>query len=189
MAQRRHHYERAFEAFLRERRIPYIAVDEAKKTLLPEKAKLDVDGGSHSGRRSLKSFDFVLYSDAGNLLVDVKGRRISPRVNRAMAPGSLESWVTQEDVDSLRIWEQLFGEGFSGAFVFLYLCEAQPPDALFQEVFECRERWYAVRSISLDDYASHLRVRSSRWRTVHLATADFERLSRPLCGEKAGIEV
>lgn len=186
MAQRRHHYERAFEAFLRERRIPYIAIDEAKKTLLPEKAKLAMHGGHRSGGKSLKSFDFVLYSDEGNLLVDVKGRRIAPRSNRVLVPGRLESWVTQEDVDSLRIWEQLFGEGFSAAFVFLYLCDAQPPDALFQEVFECRERWYAVRSISLEDYASHLRVRSARWRTVHLATADFERLSRPLCGEKIG---
>ena len=165
-------------------RIPYIAVDEAKKALLPENAKLAINGAPRTGERSLKSFDFVLYSETGNLLVDVKGRRISPRSKHAMAPGRLESWVTQEDVDSLRIWEQLFGEGFCGAFVFLYLCDAQPPDALFQEVFECRERWYAVRSISLDDYASHLRVRSARWRTVHLATADFERLSRPLCGER-----
>ena len=35
MAQRRHHYEAAFEGYLRQRRIPYVAVDEAKKSLLP----------------------------------------------------------------------------------------------------------------------------------------------------------
>lgn len=35
MAQRRHHYEQAFEAFLRDQRIPYVAVNEAKKALVP----------------------------------------------------------------------------------------------------------------------------------------------------------
>ena len=180
MAQRRHHYERAFEAYLRERRVPYISIDEARKTLLPERARLSVDGGARSGGTSLKSFDFVLYGASGNLLIDVKGRRITNRSRSGLGLGRLESWVTQGDVDSMKVWERLFGEGFSGAFVFLYLCEAQPPDALFQEIFEHRERWYAMRSISLDDYARHLRVRSPRWGTVHLSTADFERLSGPL---------
>lgn len=35
MAQRRHHYEQAFEAYVRQERIPYVAVNEAKKALLP----------------------------------------------------------------------------------------------------------------------------------------------------------
>jgi hypothetical protein len=35
MAQRRHHYEQAYEAFLRDQRIPYVAVNEARKALLP----------------------------------------------------------------------------------------------------------------------------------------------------------
>ncbi len=56
------HYEAAFEAFLRDRRVPYVAVDEAKKALFAD--------------ARLKSFDFVVYSkNASNLLVDVKGRR------------------------------------------------------------------------------------------------------------------
>src|SRR5688572_22372104 len=35
MAQRRFHYEQAFEHFLRANRVPYVAVDEAKKALMP----------------------------------------------------------------------------------------------------------------------------------------------------------
>jgi hypothetical protein len=35
MAQRRHHYERAFEELLRRRRVPYVAVDESRRALLP----------------------------------------------------------------------------------------------------------------------------------------------------------
>ena len=35
MAQRRFHYVQAFEHYLRANRIPYVAVDEAKKSLIP----------------------------------------------------------------------------------------------------------------------------------------------------------
>ena len=63
MADRSIHYEAAFEAFLRDRGIPYVAVDEAKKALFAD--------------ARLKSFDFVVYSKNGpNLLVDVKGRQL-----------------------------------------------------------------------------------------------------------------
>ncbi len=76
MADRTVHYEAAFEAFLRERGIPCVAVDEAKKALF--------------ATAKLKSFDFVVYSKTGpNLLVDVKGRqaRRESRAGRASRPG------------------------------------------------------------------------------------------------------
>ena len=61
MADRTVHYEAAFEAYLREQGIPYVAVDEAKKALF--------------STAKLKSFDFVVYSKNGrNLLVE---RRIT----------------------------------------------------------------------------------------------------------------
>ena len=46
MANRDNHYEAAFEAFLRARRVPYVAVDEAQRSLV-------ADG-------SLKSLDFIV---------------------------------------------------------------------------------------------------------------------------------
>lgn len=194
VAQRRHHYEQAFEACLRARRIPYVSVNEARKALLPV-------GAPARGARtlpahdepatSLKSFDFVVYGERENLLLDVKGRRIpaqrrarpaDPLARGALEPrGRLESWVTLDDVDSLRRWEELFGEGFRAAFVFVYECDGQPPDALFQEVFEHRGRWYAFRAVFLREYALHMRTRSARWRTVHLAASAFERVSQPFC--------
>lgn len=179
MAQRRHHYERAFEGYLRSRRVPYIAVDEAKKTLLPLGVPLRIEepGGD---RHTLKSFDFVLYGEKTNLLVDVKGRRVPRNLASTNGRSRLECWVTQDDVDSMRQWERLFGPGFEGAFIFIYWCEGQPPDALFQEIFEDRGRWYAIRAVRTGDYAERMRVRSPRWRTVHLSGADFERMSLPL---------
>lgn len=168
MAQRRHHYERAFEGLLRARRIPYVSVDEARKALLPRGASMEGAGGDR-----LKSFDFVIYGESSNLLVEVKGRRLAPTGTR------LESWVTLEDVRSLAAWERLFGLGFEAAFVFLYWCEAQPPDALFEDVFVDHDRWYACRAVTVSDYASGMKARSERWGTVDLPRRTFDRLSRP----------
>jgi hypothetical protein len=203
MGQGHHHGERAFEAFLRARRTPYVSVNEARRSLLPD-----------DGPADLKSFDFVVYTAAtsvggANLLVDVKCRRLpalrppsppppplrivgvdgvprtaahTPSRNRS---GRLESWATLEDVRSLRAWEGLFGAGFKAAFVFVYWCDAtpgaggaaQPPDGLFDEVFLEGGRWYAVRGVLLDDYQPAMQVRSARWQTVDLPPARFERLS------------
>src|ERR1700759_1643285 len=70
MADRTVHYEAAFEAFLRERGIPCVAVDEAKKALF--------------ANAKLKSFDFVVYSKSGpNLLIDVKGRQARKGTGRS----------------------------------------------------------------------------------------------------------
>jgi radical SAM superfamily enzyme YgiQ (UPF0313 family) len=169
MAQRRHHYEQAFEGYLRAHRIPYVAVDEAKKALLPR--------GSAAG--SLKSFDFVIYGEGANLLVEVKGRKAGRR--------RLESWVTLEDLASLRRWEELFGPEFQAAFVFVYWHEDQPADALFQEVFDSRGRWYALRCVRVGDYAAGMKVRSPRWRTVELPRGWFERVSAPLVTGPGGL--
>jgi hypothetical protein len=172
VAQRRHHYEHAFEEYLRARRIPYVAVDEARKSLLPDPALLRGERGP-----ALKSFDFVIYGQGSNLLVEVKGRQIAPR--KGGAPGRLESWVTLDDVTSLERWEGLFGPEFQAAFVFVYWCESQPPDALFQEVFEQRGRWYALRAVRVRDYKPAMKVRSPKWGTVHVPGEVFEKISSP----------
>ncbi len=83
---RRHHYEHAFEDYLRAQRLPYVAVDEAKKARWPRRV---VPHHAQPTRRadresSLKSFDVVLYDQPEgqsrvNLLVEVKGRKIARR--------------------------------------------------------------------------------------------------------------
>ena len=165
MAQRRFHYDQAFERYLREKAIPYVAVDEARRALSAAKPPV-----------TLKSFDFVVYSERGpNLLVDVKGRKHSGRSRK-----SLDNWVTAGDVESLEKWERIFGSGFVGAFAFLYWCEAQPPDALFQEVFTSGDRWYALLAIRLADYHPHMKRRSQRWETVSMPAKQFTQLAVPL---------
>ncbi|MEN6495460.1 MAG: HYExAFE family protein, partial [Thermoguttaceae bacterium] len=63
MANRDNHYEAAFEAYLRSRGLPYVAVDEAKRSVLG-------DG------ESIKNLDFIVSTPGtATWLVDVKGRR------------------------------------------------------------------------------------------------------------------
>lgn len=194
MAQRRFHYEQAFEHYLRANRIPYVAVDEAKKALLPARrstARLEKqcsDGTAEAQSstaaidcgRSIKSFDFVVYAPGRNLLVDVKGRMFgSAKARTSLTNRRFESWVTDEDVEGLTHWQELFGEGFQATFVFAYCLRQQPPDALFEELFSFGGRWYALREAPLASYCRVMERRSASWGTVHVPAAAFSRISRP----------
>ncbi len=187
MAQRRFHYEQAFEHYLRACRAPYIAVDEARKSLLPTAAVASITGneceaGDAAGMPggAIKSFDFVVYAEDRNLLIDVKGRMFgSANAKLLESNRRFESWVTNEDVDGLTAWERLFGEPFQAVFVFLYCLRQQPPDALFEEVFEFGGKFYAMREIALSTYRELMEPRSRRWGTVHVPTALFQQHSRP----------
>src|SRR5690349_8781540 len=104
MAKRNNVYEAAFEAYLRFRRIPYVAVDEAKRSL--------------DERQSLKSPDFIV-SPVGqprSWLVDVKGRKF-PTGRRKQY---WKNWSTGDELKSLASWENLFGPHFRGLLVFAY---------------------------------------------------------------------
>lgn len=165
MADRTVHYEAAFEAFLRDRGIPYVAVDEAKKALF--------------ANAKLKSFDFVVYSKNGpNLLVDVKGRQMRSTKGSSSASRRFESWTTERDVADLIQWEQVFGEGFKAILSFIYWIEA--PLTPEQGMFEHHDRWYWLMGIALDEYRSHMRRRSPKWETVALSAEDFRQLARPI---------
>ncbi len=179
MAQRRHHYECAFEHHLRSSRIPYVAVNEARKALLPPKSRLTTTTADQDPQ-TLKNFDFVIYGDTPNLLIEIKGRKlpeINPRKDGSLPRARLETWVTMDDIDSFTRWQKLFGDGYEAVFVFVYWCPQTPPDGLFNELIEYQGRWYTLRAITLNDYTSAMRVRSPRWRTVHLLSGDFDRLS------------
>ena len=156
------HYEAAFEDYLRRKGLPYIAVDEAKKALF-------------EGAR-LKSFDFVVYRPQGkNLLVDVKGRKLSEK------SASLQNWTTREDIDDLRQWQEIFGDGFLAIFLFIYHWPGRPEAAPrpFTDMLLFQEKWYATLAISVAEYREFMKPRSAAWGTVHLHTKDFKRLAKP----------
>jgi hypothetical protein len=251
----RDHYQRAFEAYIRRRRLPYVSVDEARRALLPDGGTLKLHAPESlrpalpgepapptPPGATLKSFDFVVYAPGANLLVEVKGRKVARRrppasgagatargarahggaspsgvphgmngarqsnsvSDRGAPPGSrrglyparpegdlarpprlrLESWVTQDDVESLAVWESLFGPGFEAVFAFVYWCEELPASALFEEFIEHDGRWYALRFVTRSEYQANMRPRSPRWRTVHLPPQAFDRCSCRLAADK-----
>jgi hypothetical protein len=165
MANRDNHYEAAFEEFLRSRGVPYVAVDEARRSLLSDGA-------------SIKSLDFIVSSPGGTVwLVDVKGRRFPSGDEQKQY---WKNWSTRDDLESLAQWEGLFGENFRGLFVFAYdvLGDRAPLPA--EQLFAWRGNLYGFVAIPLAEYASYAHLISPRWDTVAMPTADFRRLARPL---------
>ena len=171
MAIRSNHYDAAFEEYLRARRVPYVAVDEQRRSLLAD--------------ASLKSFDFIVTAaptatgePRPNLLVDVKGRRFPG------AGGSRwESWATAEDVECLLHWERVFGDGFRAALVFAYDLgpdAGEPETGEFAQPFEYRDRRYAFFAVFAEAYRGRMRRRSAAWDTVHLPRQAFAEVRSPV---------
>ncbi|MEM6329394.1 MAG: HYExAFE family protein [Planctomycetota bacterium] len=172
MANRRNHYEAAFEAYLRQERIAYVAVDEQRRSLV--------------GDGSLKSLDFIV-SPAGDppagrhnptrWLVDVKGRKFPSGVKQ---PQYWRNWSTGDDLRSLQRWQQEFGGGFTAALVFAYQLTAERAPTPPEQVFYHRGTPYAFVGIRLADYAADARTLSPRWGTVSMPVGQFRERAEPL---------
>ncbi len=162
------HYEAALADYLRSRGIPYVGVDEARRSVF-------------AGAK-IKSFDFIVYPPGGqSWLVDVKGRKF-PYLSRGAAR-YWENWVTQADLDGLARWEAVFAEGFVAMLVFAYVLCGDPARWPTLCVHPFGASYYAFYGISLSAYREHCRTRSGRWQTVSMPTATFRRLAYPI-GER-----
>jgi len=165
MADRHNHYEAAFEAYLRELRVPYIAVNESRRSLLPEGA-------------TLKSLDFLVPSLGPTIwLIDIKGRRFPTGQKK---PQYWTNWCTQDELESLDQWEQMFGPSFQGLLVFAYWVVGQRMPLPEEQLFSFREQTYGFLGIPLLDYQAASRQRSRRWQTVSIPMAEFRRCTRPV---------
>ena len=164
MANRDNHYEAAFEAYLRARRVPYIAVDEARRSL--------------TGEGSLKSLDFVV-SPPGPVswLVDVKGRRF-PSGDEHLT--YWKNWSTRDDLRSLAGWQAHFGGDFRPLLVFAYHLVAGRSPLPPEQLFEFRGACYGFLGVTLADYVPHARPISDSWDTVAMPTGLFRRAARPM---------
>jgi hypothetical protein len=163
---RHNRYEAAFEAYLQWHRLCYVAVHEGRRSYL--------------GDTRVKNLDFIVHTPGGlGLLVDVKGRRF-PGGTTDKPRRVWQCWSNEEDVDGLVRWEKVFGQGYHGVLVFSYLLgpHEMPTDEL-GDLWTHQGQRYLLRGITVEDYRQHLRVRSPRWRTVHVPLAAFREASRP----------
>ncbi len=165
MAIRSNHYDVAFEAYLRSRRVPYVAVDETRRALL------------HGA--SLKSMDFIVHPPGDvRLLVDVKGRRF-PTLS-VSGRQLWKNWATEDDIRSLLQWEESFGTGFQAVLVFAYHLLGPQWESCHDECWTFRGRTYAFYGVSVRQYASMMNCCSPRWETVSVRAADFREIRKPI---------
>lgn len=164
MAKRDNHYETAFEAWLRVRQIPYVAIDETRRALL--------------AGESIKNLDFIV-SPPGDLswLVDVKGRRFPASGEQKQY---WKNWSTRDDLRGLEAWERLLGPGFQGLLVFAYQIAGDRSPLPASKLFEHRRRLYGFIGVRLRDYASFARPISKAWQTLALGSRQFREIGRPV---------
>jgi len=168
MAKRDNHYEAAFEAWLRSLRVPYVAVNEARRSAAPLETLPE---------RTIKSVDFIVSppSLSAAWLVDVKGRQF-PTAGRQY----WRNWSTADELESLASWETVFKNHSTGLLVFAYNVVGDQAPLAAEELFVHRDRLYGFVGIRLDHYVSFAKPLSARWGTVSIPTARFRALARPV---------
>jgi hypothetical protein len=163
---RGNHYEAAFEAYLQQHRIPYVAADETRRSYL--------------GDERVKSLDFLVVGDGNvKLLVDIKGRRF-PGGSAERPRRVWECWSTLSDIEGLSRWAARFGPDYRPLLVFLYaVMPFAPAVPEGEELWTWHDRRYVLRGVSVFEYQRYMRCRSPKWGTVSLTRSDYLRLVQP----------
>lgn len=165
MANRKNHYEAAFEAYLRFSRIPYIATREQHRSVL-------------ENGETVKNLDFIIsFPGIASFLVDIKGRKFPGGTGHS---GYWRHWTTYDDLRGMARWEQLFGNHYSGLFVFAYLICGDRSPLPHEELFSFRGRDYAFLAVPFFDYLASVRLISPRWKTYAMPLSRFRSLARTL---------
>ena len=165
MVRRNVHYEAAFESYLRSAGVAHLAIDETHRAAF--------------GVARIKSFALLIYPpDGKNQIVDIKGRQFPYRRGRTRR--YWENWVTREDLDDLRQWQEVFGDGFTSAFVCAYWLTEPQPDGPIEPDCVYRDEVYAFRVCPLAEYEAHARPRSPKWATLAVSASTCRRIARPV---------
>ncbi len=157
MAKRGNHYELAFESYLRDHRVAYVAVNEQRRSLTTE--------------GSLKSLDFIVFpSDTVSLLTDIKGRRFPSGERHKQY---WKNWSTWDDLRSMARWQNKLGAGSCALLVFAYEIVGTRSPVHANSLYLFRDRRYAFLAVRVADYLLFSRPLSARWQTVSMPTRIF----------------
>ena len=158
-------YERAFEQYLRDHQLPYLAINQRRRPV--------------AGGRLLKNFDFLVRARSGqHYLVEVKGRQF-PYVNRGRKV-YWENWIHEQDLEGLRLWRDYFGFGFTGLVCYAYLIAEERYVESFPSRAEWRGHTFGLVALTLETFLECAEQRSSRWQALHIPPAAFRQLIAPL---------
>ena len=128
MAKRDNHYEAAFEAYLRERRVAYVAVDEQRRSRHRRRVAQERRLPRLARRRR-----------------DAAGRREGPPVSQRATRHKQywRNWTTWDDLRSLARWQDRLGDGSLALFGFVYHVVGERSPLPAEQLFAFRDR--AVR--------------------------------------------
>ena len=165
MTKRSNHYEAAFEAWLRQREIAYVAVDEKRRSLISQ------------GSGSLKNLDFIVSpSNSVSLPIDVKGRRFPSGQRHKQY---WRNWSRWDDLESLARWQEKLSPGSCSLLVFAYHVVGQRAPVEPERLFGFRDKWYAFLAIRVTDYIQFCKPLSRSWGTVSMPARMFRDAAFP----------
>ena len=157
---RSQHYERMFEAMLRDNGVLYIAIDETKKPIYEGKA--------------VKNFDFIVSSFNGKFLVDIKGKQFPYGKN-----GFWENWIKTDDISGLKLWAAHFN-AFIPLLVYPYLVMDKSFENQFLDKYHFGGNMYGVVAIELSTYYVNAKPRSPKWEAISISRNSFKNLVKPV---------
>jgi len=169
MARRKGHhseYECMFEAYLRKKEIPYIAVDEKKRPV--------------TRYGTIKNFDFIIHSKRGNFTVDIKGKEFPQSATQNRAGLRWQNWVKNTDLQGLTFWRDIMGDFFTPIIVFAYKVIFPRDIYLFWDLFNYRGFAYGLMAVSLEDYKKYAKLRSPKWGVYSVNKEEFLEIIHPL---------
>jgi len=163
MAQRSNHYELAFEAYLRQHRVAYVAVNEQRRSL--------------TAHGSLKSLDFIVSpSNSVSLLIDIKGRRFPSGQHHKQY---WRNWSTWDDLDSMARWQDKLGADSCALLVFAFHVVGSRSPVEIEQLFAFRQRHYAFLAVRVADYIQFSKPLSASWQTVSMPARLFRQAAIP----------
>jgi len=120
----------------------------------------------------IRSFDFLVYLPDGQMLItEIRGRKF--RGTSLAKLTGLENWVTTDDIEGLQWWKGVFTDAAGAVFVFVYMLENVDIESDGREIYDYGSNRYVFLTVTVDDYCSHMSIRSPRWQTVTLPADSF----------------
>jgi len=138
------HQEVAFEHYLRDKGVSYLAVDEAKRPVAVD-----------------KNFDFLIFTESKVLATDVKGKQL-PYLGKG---GFLwETWIHSKDVTGLRQWENMLKSLLrcpaESLLTYVYLINDKSYVKDFRTTYKYQGKTYGMKAITITDFEKNKVVRS-----------------------------
>ncbi|NOY40210.1 MAG: HYExAFE family protein [Planctomycetes bacterium] len=163
MTNRSNHYEHAFESYLRDHRVAYVAVNEQRRSLV-----------AHG---SLKSLDFIAAPcDSVSLLIDIKGRRFPSGERHKQY---WRNWSTWDDLQSMAQWQDKLGVGSCSLLVFAFDIVGSKSPLAANQLYPFREHRYAFLAIRVADYIQFAKPLSAKWQTMAMPNRLFREAAFP----------